>query len=116
MIKWFAAESAQLEWNKPRELPAWARQIFTPHMIAAGNVNDGAELDALCDMALRSLDYYLTNVGNTQTAGADYHMAQNRYCYYQKQNPHVIKSMVTMGVEETTMHQFVNEILFPEVA
>lgn len=116
MIKWFAAESAQLEWNKPRELPDWARQIFTPHMIAAGNVNDGAELDALCDMALRSLDYYLINVGNTQTAGADYHMAQNRYCYYQKQNPHVIKSMVTMGVEETTMHQFVNEILFPEAA
>jgi hypothetical protein len=115
MIKWFATESAQLEWNKPRELPDWARQIFTPHMIAAGNVNDGAELDALCDMALRSLDYYLINVGNTQTAGADYHMAQNRYCYYQKQNPHVIKSMVAMGVEETTMHQFVNEILFPEV-
>jgi len=27
----------------------------------------------------------------------------------------VIKSMVAMGVEETTMHQFVNEILFPEV-
>jgi hypothetical protein len=115
MIKWFAAESAQLEWNKPRELPNWARQIFTPHMIAAGNVNDGAELDALCDMALRSLDYYLTNVGITQSAGADYHMAQNRYCYYQKQNPHVIKSMIAMGVEETTMNQFVNEILFPEV-
>jgi len=115
MIKWFSAESSQLAWNKPRELPEWARQIFTPHMIAAGNVNDGAELDALCDMALRSLDYYLDNVGYTQTAGADYHMAQNRYCYYQKQNPHVIKSMVAMGVEETTMNRFVNEMLFPEV-
>jgi hypothetical protein len=115
MIKWFASESICLEWNKPRELPEWARQIFTPHMIAAGNINDGAELDALCAIALRSLDYYLNNVGITQTSGADYRAAQNRYCYYQKQNPHVIKSMVAMGVEETIMHQFVQEILFPEI-
>ena len=116
MIKWFANEASKLEWNKPRPLPDWAQQIFSPAMIAAGNVNDGAELDALCDVALRSLDYYLSNVGITQTAGADYHMAQNRYCYYQKQNPHVIKSMVSMGVAEDTMQQFVNEVLFPEVA
>jgi hypothetical protein len=115
MIKWFAAESSQLSWNKPRVLPDWAQQIFSPAMIAAGNVNDGAELDSLCDVALRSLDYYLDNVGYTQIADADYHMAQNRYCYYQKQNPHVIKSMVAMGVEETIMHRFVNEILFPEI-
>ena len=116
MIKWFANEAGKLEWNKPRLLPDWAQQIFTPAMIAAGNVNDGAELDALCDMALRSLDYYLSNVGITQTSCADYHMAQNRYCHYQKQNPHVIKSMVSMGVAEDTMQKFVNEMLFPEVA
>jgi hypothetical protein len=116
MIKWFAEESKKLEWNKPRVLPDWAQQIFSPAMIAAGNVNDGAELDALCDMALRSLAYYLTNVGITQSADADYHMAQNRYCHYQKQNPHVIKSMVSMGVAESTMKQFVDEVLFPEVA
>jgi hypothetical protein len=41
-------------------------------------------------------------------------MAQNRYCHWQKQNPHVIKSMVAMGVPESTMKQFVQEILFPE--
>jgi hypothetical protein len=41
-------------------------------------------------------------------------MAQNRYCYWQKQNPHVIKSMISMGIPEDKMKQFVNEVLFPE--
>ena len=61
------------------------------------------------------VDYYLKNVGNTQQDVADYHMAQNRYCHYQKQNPHVIKSMVAMGVDEVKMRRFVNKILFPEI-
>jgi hypothetical protein len=41
-------------------------------------------------------------------------MAQNRYCRYQKQNPHVIKSMISMGIPEDKMKRFVQEILFPE--
>jgi hypothetical protein len=41
-------------------------------------------------------------------------MAQNRYCYYQKQNPQVVKSMVSMGVPEPVITKFVDEILFPE--
>jgi hypothetical protein len=83
-------------------------------MIAAGNISDEAELDSLCNIGLHSLDYYLKNVGLTQESGADYHMAQNRYCYYQKQNPHVINSMVSMGVDNQVMTEFVQEVLFPE--
>ena len=85
-------------------------------MVAAGNVRIGEELDNLCELALRTLDYYLKNVGNTQQDLADYHMAQNRYCYYQKQNPHVIRSMVSMGISEPTIKKFVREVLFPEVS
>jgi predicted DNA-binding protein len=84
-------------------------------MVAAGNIQAGEELDNLCELATRTLDYYLKNVGNTQQDLADYHMAQNLYCHYQKQNPHVIKSMVSMGVEESTMKRFVSEVLFPEI-
>jgi hypothetical protein len=115
MMKWFANRTQNLSWNKPRVLPEWAKSIFSPSMIAAGNVQEGLELDDLCQLALDSLDYYLKNVGNTQQDTADYHMAQNRYCRYQKQNPHVIRSMVSMGVEESTMKKFVEEVLFPEV-
>jgi hypothetical protein len=42
-------------------------------------------------------------------------MAQNRYCHWQKQNPHVIRSMVSMGIDEAKMKRFVDEVLFPEV-
>jgi hypothetical protein len=115
MMKWFADKTKNYGWNKPRDLPEWAKSIFSPAMVAAGNVQEGQELEDLCQLALDSLDYYLKNVGNTQQDTADYHMAQNRYCRYQKQNPHVIRSMVSMGVEESTMKRFVEEVLFPEV-
>ena len=115
MMKWFSEETKKYGWNKPRELPAWARAIFSPSMIAAGNIQEGEELDDLCKIAVKSLDYYLDNVGKTQNWPTDYHMAQNRYCQYQKQNPHVINSMVTMGIPKETMEKFVNEVLFPEI-
>jgi hypothetical protein len=83
-------------------------------MVAAGNLQDEAEIDQLCTTAKTTLDFYLKNVGIEQQSGADYHMAQNRYCHWQKQNPHVVKSMISMGIPETTMKKFVQEILFPE--
>jgi hypothetical protein len=116
MYLWFKAQVHDLEWNKPRELPEWARMIFSPAMVAAGNLQDQAEVDQLCDTAKTTLDFYLNNVGLDQQSGADYHMAQNRYCHWQKQNPHVIRSMVSMGVPEPVMKRFVDTVLFPEVA
>ena len=114
MYLWFKARVHGLEWNKPRQLPAWAQQIFSPAIVAAGNLQDESEIDQLCSTALTTLDFYLKNVGKEQQDVADYHMAQNRYCHYQKQNPHVINSMISMGVPEPKMKQFVREILFPE--
>ena len=116
MMRWFSNETLYYNWQKPRDLPEWASSIFSPAMVAAGNVRIGEELDNLCELATRTLDYYLKNVGNTQQDTADYHMAQNKYCRYQKQNPHVIKSMVSMGVAEDKMKRFVQEVLFPEVS
>jgi hypothetical protein len=114
MMQWFSNTSKNYQWNKPRELPAWAQAIFSSSMIAAGNVREGQELDDLCSVGLNSLDYYLENVGKTQERLNDFCSVQNKYCYYQKQNPHVIKSMVAMGVPEDTMIKFVHEVLFPE--
>jgi hypothetical protein len=115
MMNWFKNRSQDIQWKKERELPTWAKLIFSNNMIAAGNIQDESELDSMCNIALTSLDFYLENVGLTQESGADFHMAQNRYCFYQKQNPHVINSMVAMGIPEETMKKFVNEVLFPEV-
>jgi Ferredoxin-dependent bilin reductase len=115
MYLWFKDQSQGLEWNRPRELPEWAKQIFSPAMVAAGNLREESEIDQLCNLAKTTLDFYLENVGKDQQSGFNYHMAQNRYCHYQKQNPHVVRSMVAMGVPEQTMIEFVDEVLFPEV-
>ena len=114
MYQWYKETVSGLEWNKPRVLPDWAQKIFSPAMIAAGNLQEEMEIDQLCATALSTLDYYLKNVGLDQQSGSDFHMAQNRYCHYQKQNPQVIKSMIAMGVPESTIKQFVREVLFPE--
>lgn len=115
LMRWFAARTNDLTWTKPRDLPDWAQQIFSPSMIAAGNIQSEEEVDLLCATAIASLDFYLENVGLSQESGADYHMAQNRYCHYQKQNPQVVKSMISMGVPEETIKEFVDKVLFPEI-
>lgn len=115
MYIWFKDQVTGLEWNKPRELPEWARMIFSPAMVAAGNLQELNEIDQLCATAKKTLDYYLKNVGIAQQDVADYRVEQNKYCYWQKQNPHVVRSMVSMGIDETKMKQFVEQVLFPEV-
>lgn len=115
MMKWFSEETKKYNWNKERILPDWAKHIFSNSMVAAGNVQEEKELNDLCNLAKTSLEYYLKNVGITQESGADFHMAQNRYCHYQKQNPHVTNSMISMGIKKDIMEKFVQEILFPEV-
>jgi hypothetical protein len=115
MYTWFKNQVTKLEWNKPRELPEWARMIFSPSMVAAGNLQELDEIDQLCEVAKSTLDFYLKNVGSGQQDVADYHMAQNKYCHWQKQNPHVVRSMVSMGIDEVKMKRFVEEVLFPEI-
>jgi hypothetical protein len=114
MMKEFEKLAAKYQWNKPRELPDWAKAIFSKNMVAAGNVSTDIEIDSLCNLAAHSLDYYLSEIGRTQESLFDFHMAQNRYCHYQKQNPHVVRSMVSMGIPEAKITKFVEEVLFPE--
>lgn len=115
MYDWWANESSKYKWNRVRELPDWGKKIFSPSMVAVGNIQTESELDDLLLLGEKSLDYYLTNVGLSQESGAEYHMAQNRYCHFQKKNPHVVRSMVNMGIDQTLMEEFVEEILFPEI-
>jgi hypothetical protein len=113
MMKWFAEQSAQLSWERPRQLPEWAQNTFSPAIIAAGNIRDQDQLDAYCALSLKTLDYFLENVG--QTAGdGDYYEFQRRYNANNKLNPHVANSMIRMGVPEATIRRFIDEVLFPE--
>lgn len=112
---WFIDRSSKLEWNKPRVLPDWATQIFSPGMIAAGNISEEEELDKLADLAIESLDVYLYNVGCVKKTGESYKENYNNYCKYQKMNPHTPAMMINLGIDETVFRNFMDEILFPEI-
>lgn len=115
MWLWFNAQTAVLDWNKKRELPEWAEQIFSKAMVAIGAVGE-EELDKFIALGLKTLGFYLKNVGIDQQSGADFHMAQNRYCRYQKQNPHTPRVLQNLGFTEQEARNFVSQLLFPETS
>lgn len=114
MLNWFKDATQGIEWNKPRELPDWAKAIFSESMVAIGAVGSD-ELDEFIELGLKTLDYYLDHVGLTQESGMEYHMAQNRYCYYQKKNPRTPTSLQHLGFSEAESKEYVQKMLFPEI-
>lgn len=115
MVLWFGDEAKKLEWNKVRELPEWAKRIFSPHMIAAGNVQDENELDQIFLIVENTLSYYLNNVGNDRGMTLDNSKEQNFYCENQKQNPHTPRVMASLGLNEDDVRVFIQDCLFPEI-
>jgi hypothetical protein len=115
MIAWFGREVANLEWRKQRELPDWAKRIFSPHMVAAGNVSDERELNQIMDLATKGLMHYLTDVGSYRSNTLDNSKAQDFYCANQKQNPHTPKVMSSLGLDEDHVRLFIDECLFPSI-
>jgi hypothetical protein len=118
MIEEFGNEVAKLEWRKERELPEWARAIFSPHMVAAGNVSKTEELNQLLELSLNSVDAYLTDIANYNYSALlvdEVKAAQNRYAHYQKQNPHTPRTMTSLGLDEDDVRIFIQECLFPDI-
>jgi hypothetical protein len=110
---WFQARAAQQQWSKERKLPEWAQQIFSPGMVAAGNIQDPEELARLIDFVLSNLLYYLDAIGRLGTN--DYTAQQNHYCHWQKQNPHTPRVMSALGFKAEVVHEFIQNCLFPEL-
>ena len=115
MMEWFADEVNKLDWNRTRKLPDWAERIFSPSMVAAGNVQDEEELEQIFAMARTTLKHYLESVGETNNTANNTTEAQNYYCENQKQNPHTPRVMVSLGLSEEDVRHFIQECLFPEM-
>jgi phycocyanobilin:ferredoxin oxidoreductase len=115
MLDWFADEANKLDWNKKRKLPDWAERIFSPSIIAAGNVSDEAELEQIVAMAKKGITHYLESVAETNGTANNTTDAQNFYCENQKQNPHTPKVMVSLGLSEDDVQVFIHDCLFPEI-
>jgi len=103
--------------KKQRELPAWAKRIFTDKMLAAGNVNTDEEADQIISIATNNLHSYMENVGTYTGYISDNSakVAQNHYCNNQKQNPHTPKVMKSLGLDEEMIDTFCKDMLFPNI-
>jgi hypothetical protein len=84
-------------------------------MVAAGNVQDEAELEQIFAMARATLTHYLESVSETNNTANNTTAAQNYYCENQKQNPHTPRVMVSLGLSEEDVQHFIQECLFPEI-
>lgn len=100
-------------WNKTRELPNWAKAIFSDNMVAAGNIQTEMEMKQLLDLVNKTTDWYLNDM--QQTGYYEAANAQNNYAYFQKQNPHTPRTMKALGLDEQDVDFFVQKCLFPEV-
>jgi phycocyanobilin:ferredoxin oxidoreductase len=115
MIEYFGDEVGRYEWNKKRKLPEWAERIFSPHMVAAGNVSDESELKQLTSLAHILVNHYTECVGETNNTSESTKDQQNYYAQNQKQNPHTPKVMVSLGLSEEDVQMFIQDCLFPEL-
>jgi hypothetical protein len=111
MCVWFNKRVKKLEWSKERELPQWAKNIFSKSMVAAGNISTVDELNKIMLLLEDTLDYYLKNVG--QTSIINTLDKQNYYCENQRQNPHTPKVMESLGFDAETVQKFITDCLFP---
>ena len=115
MMQWFEDYVSQLEWRRVRELPEWATNIFSPSMVAAGNVQNEEELAQIIAMAKDTVEHYLSTVGETLGQAENTTEAQNYYAQNQKCNPHTPRVMVSLGLSEDDVKHFIQECLFPEI-
>lgn len=115
MIEYFAEEVSRYEWIRKRELPDWAQRIFSPHMVAAGNVQAEEELEQITSLAHILINHYLETVGETNNTVDDTTFQQNYYAQNQKQNPHTPRVMTSLGLAEEDVRVFIQDCLFPEI-
>jgi hypothetical protein len=116
MIDWFGQQSAKLSWKRERELPDWAKRIFTEHMVAAGFVKEDEELEKITNLAHTTLAHYLSTVSETNNTVASTKYEQNFYAQNQKCNPHTPRVMASLGLDEEDVRVFIQDCLFPEIA
>ena len=116
-LKYMESKVKDLSWSKPRELPDWAKEIFSENMIAAGNLRSEDEINQLRDVCFELIEYYVKNMkSNLYIANpTNIKSNHNKYCKNQKLNPHLHRSILAMGISEEDKDRYINEVLFEEV-
>jgi hypothetical protein len=111
----FNNETNNFTWKKPRELPDWAKEIFSDHMMAIGNVRE-EETDQFVLATEQLICYYLENM-DEESVEASFPTKDilNKYCVNQKKNHQLHNSILAMGISEEDKDYYVNNVLFEEL-
>ena len=117
MVRIFGDEAKKFTPSKKRDLPDWALKIFSPHMIAAGNITDEKELNNICRLVENNLTLYINHIEDFdwKAPQEDVVKAQNYYCEHQQQNPHTPRVMLSLGLPEDDVKTFCTDNLFPTI-
>ena len=118
LTEWFKEETKWFKPSKERELPDWAKAIFSGGMIAAGNVREEKELNQICTMALSNLENYIDKIRNHEGEAEmiDVIKAHNYYSEHQQKNPHTPRVMQSLGLPDEDIKLFCSDNLFPYVS
>lgn len=105
-----------LKWKRPRKLPEWAQQIFSDDMLAIGALDNGPELDQLMQISMKIIKVYLMMSSDPNLKGDEStKTGLNKYCHYQKQNPHLHRAISAMGISDEAKDLYIENILFEEI-
>jgi hypothetical protein len=114
--------------KRERELPEWAKEIFSENMIAAGNIRDQDEMQELAAFGMENLERWFIKAVvlpmaeqveftdlDSQYAAEQYEflLAREKYCHNQLQNPHSFKVMLNLGFPEDYLSDFKSNKQFP---
>ncbi len=118
LTEWFKEETRWFKPSKERELPDWAKAIFSGGMIAAGNVQEEKELNQICTMAVSNLENYIDKIRNHEGEAEmiDVIKAHNYYSEHQQKNPHTPRVMQSLGLPDEDIKLFCSDNLFPYVS
>ena len=117
MIQGYNESVADFIPEKKRELPDWAKAIFSDNMLAAGNVKTQEEAAAIIGIALHNLHAYFEEVPRYDGEGSRDEVAgaHNHYCTHQQMNPHTPNVMKSLGLNEQEVETFCTDMLFPKI-
>lgn len=103
------------EETKRRELPDWAKEIFSEGMVAAGNVKQADELGELINIGASNLMTWHEVLNSLEETKPEhyYDNARKKYCQNQLMNPHSFAVMVKLGFPEDYLRNFKMNKQFP---
>ena len=98
--------------KRTRELPTWAKEIFSDHMVVAGATDDPKEIKNLVHMGKENLHAWFKELDTLMNTTVDwvhlkdYKSNRSKYCQNQLENTNSKNVMISLGLDPDYVTQF----------